>query len=165
MIHCARCLNLLGRHVLRRAHHLAGIGQCGGSNCAIATSCFFFVLVAYDFCQTKIRDFHTAPAVEQNILRLDVAMNDALIVCELQRIANLWHDGQRFARGDAAGSQQLAEVDAVHEFHEEKIKALGAAEVVNSDDAGMVQLGEGLGFAGEPFRKRRILPDVGREDF
>jgi hypothetical protein len=49
-------------------------------------------------------------------------MNDALVVRELQRVANLRHDGQRLARGNATGVEQLAQVHAVHEFHEEEVE-------------------------------------------
>jgi hypothetical protein len=46
-------------------------------------------------------------------------VDDALVVRELQRVANLRHDGQRLARRNASGVQQLPQVHAVHEFHEE----------------------------------------------
>ena len=48
-------------------------------------------------------------------------MDNALVVGELQRVANLRHDGQRLARGNAAAREQLPQVHAVHEFHEEEI--------------------------------------------
>jgi hypothetical protein len=52
----------------------------------------------HNFRQPEIRHLHAAAAVEQDIFRLDVAVDDALVVRELQRVANLRHDRQRFAR-------------------------------------------------------------------
>lgn len=37
----------------------------------------------------------------------------------LQRVAQRGNDGEGFARGEAAGGEEAAEVHAVHEFHEE----------------------------------------------
>ena len=46
------------------------------------------------------------------------AVDDALVMRELKRIAYLRHDSQRLARGYAAGVHQLPEVHTVHEFHQ-----------------------------------------------
>ena len=45
------------------------------------------------------------------------------------------------------------------------LPATTAAELIQRHDAGMVQLGQRLGFAGEAFGERRIVADAGREDF
>ena len=83
-------------------------------------------VASHQFRQTKIRHLHPSAAVEQDVLRLDVAMDDALVVRELERVANLRHDGQRLARRDASGVEQLSQVHAVHEFHQEVVKRLRA---------------------------------------
>ena len=49
----------------------------------------------------KVGDLHPALLVEQDVLRLDVAVDDALLVRELQRLANLRHNGQRLLRAPA----------------------------------------------------------------
>ena len=36
---------------------------------------------------------------------------------------------------------------------------------MDGDDAGVVELGKGFGFAGEPFGKGRVPPDVRRQNF
>ena len=91
-------------------------------------------------------------------------MDDALVVGELKRVADLRHDGQRLARRDASGLQQLPQVHAVHEFHQEEKKAVGLAEFVQRDDAGMIQLRQRLGFAGEAFGERGVIADAGRKN-
>src|ERR1035437_515540 len=92
-------------------------------------------------------------------------MNDALVVGELKRIADLRHDGQRFARRDAAIDEQLSQVYAVHIFHHEEMHAARLAELVEGDDTGMVELRERLGFASKTFGKGRVAADAGRENF
>ena len=121
--------------------------------------------VPNQFRQPEIRHLHAPAAVEQNVLRLDVAVDDALVVGELQRVANLRHDGQRLARRNAAGVEQLPQVHAVHEFHEEIKQAVRPAEFVNRHDAGMIELRQRLGFAGEAFGKRGVVADAGRQNF
>ena len=60
------------------------------STSLIVFASWMFIVVSA-FC---IRHLHAPAPIHQNIFRLDVAMHDALIVRELQRIANLRHDGQ-----------------------------------------------------------------------
>ncbi len=71
--------------------------------------------------QAKIRHLHATATIQQDVLRFDVAMDDALVVRELEGVADLRHDGQRLPRGDAPGVEELPQVHAVHELHEEVI--------------------------------------------
>jgi len=87
--------------------------------------------VAHNLRQAEIGHLHATPAVQQDVLRLDVAMDDALVVGELGRIANVRHDDQRLARRNAAARQKLPQVHAIHIFHQEEIQPVRAAEVVN----------------------------------
>ena len=52
----------------------------------------------------EIRDFHSTTLVQQDVLRLDVPMDDALFVRELQGIANLRDDLQSFAGQNVASA-------------------------------------------------------------
>ena len=80
-----------------------------------------FRLLADHFGDAEVRDLHPALFVEQDVLRLDVAVDDALLVGVLQRLANLRHDGQRLVRRNLAGQQQLAQIQAIHKFHQQVI--------------------------------------------
>ncbi len=91
-------------------------------------------------------------------------MDDALVVRELERVANLRHDGQRLARADATGGEQLPQVHAIHEFHDEEIQSIGAAEIMDGNDAWVVEPGQRLGFAGEPFGESGVLTNPGRQN-
>lgn len=91
-------------------------------------------------------------------------MNDARVVRELERLANLRHDAQRFTRRNAAVAEQLPEVDAVNKFHEEIKQAVALAELVERDDVRMIEFRKRTGFARETFGKGRAA-SLRRQDF
>ena len=70
----------------------------------------------------EVGDLDPALLVEQHVLRLDVAMDHAVVVGVLQGVADLRHDGQGFFGRELARIQQPAEVQAVDELHEEVIQ-------------------------------------------
>ena len=76
-------------------------------------------------------------------------MDDALVVGVLQRLADRRDDGERLFGFEFAVAQQVAEVHAVDEFHDEIEESAGFAEVVDGDDVRVVELGEQFGLAGE----------------
>jgi hypothetical protein len=115
------------------------------------------------FGDAKVSDFHTTGFVEQQVLRLDVTMDDALVVGELQRVAQRRHDGQRLLRRELSRAQKLAQIHAIHEFHEQKIKPARLSKVVNGNDVRMVQRGKGLSLARESFGKLRVTHAFGCE--
>ena len=57
--------------------------------------------------EAEVGDLHAAARVEQDVLGLDVAVHDALVVRVLQRVADLRHDRERLARRERARAQQL----------------------------------------------------------
>ena len=100
-------------------------------------------------------------------------MDDAFVVGELERLADLRDDGQRLLGREPAGLLDLPQVPAVHEFHDQVMqRAAGAwaarrgdlAEVMHGDDVGMVQARQGAGFAVEPLGKARVAGGGGRQD-
>lgn len=86
MIHGLRTFDLLRGHVMRRSHDLAFDGQAarlaGGTD---------------DLRQAEIRDLHPALAIDQHVLRFDVAMHHALVVGVLQGVADLGNDLEHLA--------------------------------------------------------------------
>ncbi len=152
---------------MRRAHDLVRAGQG------------VVDLGAEQLRQAEVGDLHAAAFVEQDVFRLDVAMDHAFIVGELQGVADLRDDFERLGRLEIARSQCLPQIDAVDVFHQKVIKAAalamrlmgarpgrqGVAKIENGDDVGMTQLGEAPRLAREAFRESRIAADVGRQDF
>ena len=62
-------------------------------------------------------------------------------------------------------AQELAQIHAVHEFHEQKIEPAGLAEVVNRDNVRVVQRRERLRLAGKAFGEFRVAHALRREEF
>ena len=96
------------------------------------------------------------PAAEQDVLRLDVAMDDALPVGVGQRVGDLARDLQRVLHRELglarqAVPQRLA-LDVGHDVVEE---AVGLARVVQRQDVGMAQVGRDLDLAQEPLGAER----------
>ena len=140
MIHRQRLFQLFGRHVMRCAHHVLRARErlLPGFN-------------AQHLGDAEVRNLHPALFVQQDVFRLDVAMDDALFVGELQRLANHRHNRQRLLRRHFAVQQQLAQIQAVYKFHHQITMSTRFAEVVDSDNVGVIQPRQGLGFACEPF--------------
>ena len=87
MIDLQRVLDLLGSHVLGRAHDLARAGQRR-----------VLRLAAHQLRDAEVGDLDPALLVQQHVLRLDVTVDHALVVGVLQGLADLRHDGQGLFR-------------------------------------------------------------------
>ena len=91
VVHVCGLLDLLRRHVVRRAHDLPVAGERGVAAASRPE----------DLGDAEVGDLHPALLVEQDVLRLDVAVDDAFVVRELERLADLRDDRQRLARAQA----------------------------------------------------------------
>jgi hypothetical protein len=145
VIHLGRSLQLLGRHVMRGAQGRARPGERD-----------LLRRGADQLGDAEVGDLHTALGIEQDVLRLDVAVQNALFVGVLQRLTDLRHDGQRLSRREPPGPHRLAQVHAIHELHEQVVKAARLSKVVHADDVRVVQSGEHPAFAVETLGEVRI---------
>ena len=114
---------LFGRHILRRSYQL--------------------ILRHSDRrCQTRdaeINNFDRAIRLDQDILRLDIAMNDLGGVRKAQGVADLRHERHNLSFQQGASAQALAQRHAVDKIHHQIELAIAAAvETVNRDNVGMV---------------------------
>ena len=93
-------LDLLGAHVQRRAHGQARLGQvCRGFG------------AGEDARQAEVGHLDLAPARQQDVLRLDIAMDDAQLAGPLQGRRRLPQDGERQGQiGRPLPVQVLAQV-------------------------------------------------------
>jgi len=119
---------------------------------------------AEDFGDTEVGNLDAAGFIEEEVLGLDVAVDDAAVVGELEGVAEGGDDGEGFPGGEFLDAQQLAEVHAIDEFHEEVEEAAGLAEVVDGDNVGVVEGGEGAGFASEAFGELGVVDAFGGEE-
>src|SRR5205085_11733542 len=97
--------------------------------------------------------------------RLNVAMDDAGVVGELKRLANLGHDGQRLFGGKPARALDLAEVGSIHELHDEVMEFSSLAEIVDRYDVRMHEPGQRPCFTVDSFGKSGGAGHTRRQDF
>src|SRR5438093_135650 len=82
-VHFARPLHLLRRHIVWCAYDVLRAGEAD-----------FLRRYPNHLGDAKVRDFYPPFFIEQDVLRLNIAMDDAFVVCELERITDLRNDLQ-----------------------------------------------------------------------
>ena len=115
---------LLGREVLRRPHDRARLGHLARPGAR----------------DPEVRHLHAALAVDEDVVRLDVAVDDAMPVREAERGEDLARVLDRDVdRSGAAADDQLLEGAAVEELHRDVVRVLRVAAVVDRDDVRVVE--------------------------
>lgn len=91
--------------------------------------------------QTEISDLHMAAIIDQNVLGLDVTVDHAGAMRGSQTIQRLRDHAQRLTHGECAlGVHLMPQIDAMHIFHDQKIKSIELAGVIHLND---VRVGDG----------------------
>ena len=118
----------------------------------------------HELGQAEIGDFHLAAFVQQDVLGLDIAMDDPFFMGVLQGLANLGDDCQCLLRLQTSALDEMPQIAPVDELHDQVKQAARFAEIVDGDDVGMAEPGQGAGFASKAFGKGRIATPLGRQD-
>jgi hypothetical protein len=102
---------------------------------------------------------------DQDVARLDVPVDQAPAVGDVQRPADLPEDRQRLPGVEAALlGQHALEVGPVDVAHGDVEHALGVAGLVDRQHVGMVDGGGELRLADEPLPEPLVLGQLGRDD-
>jgi hypothetical protein len=133
---------LLGRHVGRRADHRAGLRALHRR------------LVGVLYARhAEVRELRATLRVDHDVRRLDVAVNDAGVVREVEGFAQLAHDANRFLQVEAlVRIEEGLELLPLDELHDEVGDVALLAEVVHLHDVRVVEPRDGLRLAHEPHR-------------
>ncbi len=119
-------LDLFRRHVVRGAHHLAGLGHVRRS------------LVN----QTEVENLHLSVLADMDVRWLQVAMDDSPGVREAEAVRDLLHDAEDLIHGDGrAALDELLQVLALEQLHHHVEVPLLFDEVIDGDDIGVVEPG------------------------
>ena len=114
----------------------------------------------------KSASFRSPSVGEQQIGRLQVAVDHAVVVGMLQRAGQLDAEPGRFAPIEAAAGLQLVfEIRAVDQLHGVEDTPCLFAEAVEPDDIRVLELLERFDFDFEPLAKALFHGQVGIENF
>ena len=108
--------------------------------------------------EPEVEHLHRTVRSNFDIGRLQVPVDDALLVRRRQRLGDLFRDRQRLVECDSAVCDPVRERRSLDQFHHERENAVRLLEAVNVRDVRMVQGGEDFGFTlkpGEAVRVRR----------
>ncbi len=127
---------LLGGHVGRRADHPAVEGERRLGAAALG--------------QPEIGEIDSVVAVDQDIRRLNVAVDDAQAVRVPQGLGQRGDPFDRSTKSRAADRQLVGEVAALDQGGDQVQLAISLAGIIDRDDVGMVQDGRAARLAEEP---------------
>ena len=155
----AGVLHLLGGHVCRRAHHLAGLGDG--------------VAGLLGPRQAEVGQLHRAAVAEHHVGRLDVAVHHPRSVDGPQPAGGADQDAGRLRGRKAVGVllEQVAGRAPTDQFHGDEVGVAVAADLVHADHVGVPHPGGRPAFAQEPldvfgplvgqFRRQQLERDLG----
>ncbi len=123
---------LLGRHVAGRAEDHATLRQGGAPLDALG--------------QAEVGDVGLAPLVEEDVGRLEVAVQDAALVRVVHRAGHLHHQLNKPTRCIAWALRQTPPLD---ELHAEEVLPLMLADLVDGHDVRVVEVGGVFGLGAE----------------
>ncbi len=90
---------------------------------------------AYSLCDTEVRKLRNSSARDEDVVRLDVSVDDSVLMCEAECRCDLSRNLNRFLVLDSAFFfDDLAERLAVHELHYDKVDVALLADIVNAHD-------------------------------
>jgi hypothetical protein len=119
---------------------------------------------ARELGDAEIAEVGLAVAVEEDVGRLEIAVDDALGVGGVQRLADAGQDLGRFGRGQGAGADAPHQRSAAHVAHHQERLAVLLAEIVDRDDRRVLERGDGAGLALEAGAERGIVEQFARQD-
>jgi hypothetical protein len=135
-------VELFGRHVQRGADQRAGAGAAEVVRAAVERR---FTLEGAR--EAEVEDAGAAVVADEDVVGLDVAMDDAGRVRGGQAGAGLLEHGEDLSPAARPGGEPLAERAPADQLHRDVHGVADGADLVDLDDVGMRDAGEGLGLA------------------
>jgi len=92
-----------------------------------------------EFREAEVEDLNPPVFGDEQILRLEIAMNDSFFVRRCQSMRDLHGVVQRLAGGNGSATQTLAQRLALQQFGDDVRRTLARANVEHSQNVGMIQ--------------------------
>ena len=145
--------HLLWRHVARRAENLSGAGHHGD---------FGF----QRFGEPEIGDVDVVGFIDQDVLRLQVAVDDALVVGSFEGGAHLAGEFEGAVEGEASFVvDQAGKIAAFDEGHGDELDAADVAQIVYAEDVLLRDLAGQQELLFEALHGLRIGGQLGTDEF
>src|SRR5262249_22097338 len=149
---------LLGRHICDRSHCRAGTGemdftQYGRSSCSGGGRLKLF---RSELRQSKIKNLCMTMFGYEDVRGLDVTMNDASRVRNIERFGNFNRELQQLIGGQRSSQDALAKGLAFEQFHHNEIFAIPLSDLVNGADVRVIQSRGRPGLAAKAFERLRV---------
>ena len=112
----------------------------------------------------KSRIFTWPPRQHHDVAGFDVPVHDALLMGVVQPVAHLSHDREPVFERQAVVADDLAQLPAVEQLHDDEEAPVVLAHLVDRHDVRMAQPGAGLGLAEEAGSLLGGGLDVARDD-
>ena len=157
--------DLLGRHVGHRAHHdpLARLQErlvrchvlrtCRTGTCSTHRRTSHASHCRTQFREAEVEHLDAAVGGDHDVGRLEIAVDDALVVRGGQCVGDRERDRHQAFTGQTAVGNQSIERLTLDQLHREEVDAVRFLDRIDRDDVRMVEGGDGAGLAleaGEP---------------
>ena len=114
--------------------------------------------------EAEVEDLGVVVAGEEDVLGLEVAVDDSLLVGGGEGVGDLASDGECAAKREGAAGEERAERLTLEELGDGEVDAAGLADVVEGEDVGVGEGGDGTRFALEASEDLVIVREVVGED-
>jgi len=121
------------------------------------------VAPGFDLCQAEVEQLG-ARRGEHHVGRLEVTVNDAALVCRIERGGDLDRDLEHLGQTQRTLLETLAQRLALEVFHDEVVDAVVVTDVVQRADVRVVEPRDGLGLALHTLAQRGFLREVRRQN-
>ena len=115
--------------------------------------------------QPKIEDLGLPAGSQKNVGRFQVAMHDALVVGDIERIGNLDSDVEDLIQRKRMAVDLLGEAFAFEQLHGDEVLPIALLDGVDGADVGMVQPGGGARLLLEPLQSVCVPLEVAGQEF
>ncbi len=143
-----------GRH-RGRVHDGGGAGQVGGGRSTRRI---------HRLGEAEVEDFDLSVDGGLDVLRLEVAVDDSLVVRLFQRLGDLSGDGEALLERQGSRGEPFGQRRSLDELHDEGADAARLFEAEDGGDVRVVQLGQQLRLALEAGEALLVLGEGGGED-